>query len=71
MRIVIDIPDTQVRALATISERTKQPRAAIVRAAIAEYLARHGRAAMVDGFGQWDGSGGDGLAYQEKLRAEW
>jgi predicted transcriptional regulator len=70
-RTLIDIPDSQVRALAAVSERTKQPRAAIVRAAIAEYLAHHAWDPGADAFGLWGTDAQDGLAYQHRLRDEW
>jgi predicted transcriptional regulator len=60
MRTLVDIPNDQIAALAALCEQVKQPRAAIVRAAIAEYLAKRQGA-----------DGEDGLAFQEKARAEW
>ena len=71
MRTLIDIPDTQIRALAALCERTSQPRAALVREAIADYLARHQRSDAADAFGLWGNADQGGLAYQEKVRAEW
>jgi predicted transcriptional regulator len=71
MRTIVDIPDTQVRALAALAERVNLPRAALVREAIADYLARHRHDAQAEAFGLWGGDGPDGLAYQEKVRAEW
>ena len=71
MRTLIDIPDVQLRALAALCERTRQPRAAVVREAIAEYLARHQGSVRDDAFGLWGPEGPDGLAFQERARAEW
>lgn len=71
MRTIIDIPDTQVRDLNTLAARAKQPRAALVREAIAEYLARHRPSAREDAFGLWGTDAPDGLAYQARIRAEW
>ena len=45
--------------------------AALIRAAISEYLATHRRPALRDAFGLWGTAATNGLAYQEKLRAEW
>ena len=70
MRTIIDIPDTAIRDLAALAERVNQPRAALVREAIADYLARH-RVSEADAFGLWGENALDGLAYQEKVRAEW
>ena len=71
MKALVDIPDHQVRALAALCERVKQPRAFIIRQAIAEYLARHEHEAAQGAFGLWGADAPDGLAYQEKARAEW
>ena len=38
MRTLIDLPDTQIQALAALCERVKQPRTALIREAVAEYL---------------------------------
>lgn len=71
MRIAIDLPDTHIRALAALCERTGQPRAALVRTAITDYLARHQRPDAADAFGLWGNADQDGLACQENLRADW
>jgi len=73
MRTLVDIPDDQLAELTTVAEREKVSRAALVREAIAGLLAaRHAKSSdVIDaGFGLW-GEGEDGLAYQERLRAEW
>jgi len=71
MRTLIDIPDAQIAELGAVCERLKRPRAAVVRAAISEYLARHRRSADADAFGLWGLTAQDGLAYQRERRAEW
>jgi hypothetical protein len=71
MRTLVDIPDALLSELAALGESLRQPRAALIRAAISEYLAAHGRPAMQDAFGLWGEGAADGLAYQEKVRAEW
>jgi predicted transcriptional regulator len=77
MRTLIDLPDPQIRALAALCERVNQPRAALIREAVAEYLDRHAATTAKSAFGLWgtEAMGGteamDGLAYQEKVRAEW
>lgn len=71
MRTLVDIPDDQIQALATLCERAHQPRAALIREAIAEYLARHHQADTQAAFGLWGSEAEDGLAYQDRLRAEW
>ena len=71
MRTLIDLPDTQIQALAALCERVRQPRAAIIREAIAEYLERRATKSADAAFGLWGVETVDGLAYQEKVRAEW
>ncbi len=71
MRTLVDIPDQQIRALAELCEQSNRPRAAIIRAAIAEYLANHRPAGTGDAFGLWGPAAADGLKYQKKARAEW
>ncbi len=71
MRALIDIPDTQVRALAALCEQVNQPRAVIVRQAIAEYLVKYQRGPGQDAFGLWTASAPDGINFQRDARAEW
>ncbi|AYZ64969.1 ribbon-helix-helix protein, CopG family [Burkholderia multivorans] len=70
-RILIDLPDAQVQALAAVVEAEQRPRAAVIRDAIDAYLAQRKRTAGADVFGLWKGKKVDGLAYQEALREEW
>ena len=51
MRTIIDLPDTQIRDLHALGARTRQPRAALVREAIADYLSRNRQTAEADAFG--------------------
>jgi predicted transcriptional regulator len=71
MRALIDMNDTQVEALDALAKRVRQSRAALIRAAIDDYLDRHHREQVEDGFGLWGKRKVDGLAYQEKVRREW
>ena len=71
MRALVDMNDAQINALDTLARRMRQSRAALIRAAIDEYLARHRREQVEDGFGLWGTRKVDGLAYQEKTRSEW
>lgn len=71
MRALIDMNDAQVKALDTLAKRVHQSRAALIRAAIDDYLNRHYREQVEDGFGLWGKRKMDGLAYQEKVRQEW
>lgn len=71
MRTLIDLPDPDLAAMGEIAERTGQSRAAVVRQAAAEYLARHACQETADAFGLWDMRGPDGVSLQRHLRNEW
>jgi predicted transcriptional regulator len=70
-RILVDLPDSQVEALAAIVEAEHRPRAAVIRDAIDAYVAQRKRALGKDVFGLWKRKKVDGLAYQQELRSEW
>lgn len=70
MRILVDANEAQVAALDELAKRERRPRAAVIRAAIDDYVARRKQDRIKEGFGLW-GTGEDGLAYQERLRSEW
>lgn len=71
MRILVDANETQVAALDDLAKREQRPRAAVIRAAIDDYVARNSRkGALEKSFGIWP-DGPDGLEFQEKLRSEW
>ncbi|KVC96225.1 CopG family transcriptional regulator [Burkholderia ubonensis] len=70
-RILVDLPDAQIQALAALVEAERRPRAAVIRDAIDAYLAQRKRAVGADVFGLWKGKKVDGLTYQEALREEW
>jgi len=71
MRALIDMSDSQVEALDSLAKRVRQSRAALIRAAIDDYLDRHHREQVENGFGLWGNRRVDGLDYQEKVRGEW
>jgi predicted transcriptional regulator len=71
MRALVDIPEDHVRKLAELCRRSNRPRTALIREAIAEYVARHQPDAEADAFGLWGTHGEDGVTYQRKVRAEW
>jgi metal-responsive CopG/Arc/MetJ family transcriptional regulator len=72
MRTLIDLPDSHIQALAALCDQVKQPRAALIREAVAEYLLKHRTQKSIDeSFGLWGTGGMDGLEYQDKARAEW
>ena len=71
MRVVVDLGDKQLQALDALSKRAKRSRTALVRDAVADYLARRQKESGDNAFGLWGGRAIDGLAYQEELRREW
>ncbi len=71
VRALVDMNDTQIEALDALAKQMGRSRAALIRAAIDDYLDRHHREQVEDGFGLWGERKVDGLAYQEKLRREW
>jgi predicted transcriptional regulator len=71
MRTLIDLPDTQIQALAALCERVGQSRAAVIRAAVTEYLERRATKSSEAAYGLWGAEAMDGLDYQAKARAEW
>jgi metal-responsive CopG/Arc/MetJ family transcriptional regulator len=71
MRTLVDLRDAKVQALDELSKREKRSRAALIRLAIDEYLARRHSKQEGDAFGLWRTRKVDGLVYQEKVRTEW
>jgi len=71
MRTLIDLPEAQVAALDQLSKTEKKSRAALIRQAIADYLAKRNAARQGDAFGLWGNRKIDGLAYQKRMRREW
>jgi hypothetical protein len=73
MRILADLDDRQIDALKEIGERDKLSRAALLREAVEDLIAKKRRNGMEEAFGAWKDRAdiADGLAYQEMLRAEW
>lgn len=71
MRTLVDIGDPQLRALDELSRKEDRSRAALIREAIDDYLARRRHKQVKDAFGLWGSRRIDGLAYQEQARAEW
>jgi hypothetical protein len=71
MRTLVDLGDTQLQALDELSRKEKRSRAALIRQAIDDYLAKRRDTQEGDAFGLWGKRKVDGLAYQEKVRGEW
>lgn len=73
MRILADLNKHQLDALAEIGEREQLPRAALLREAVDDLIAKKRRAGMEEAFGLWKDKVpyADGLEMQEALRSEW
>ena len=80
MQILIDIPEEDVAFLDKLSEDRQVPRDELVRTAVSCYveaqrslqLTEAERNGILDeAFGSWASFPEDGLAYQERIRAEW
>ena len=71
MRTLVDLGDGQIQALDELSKKDKRSRAALIRQAIDDYLAKRHSEQEDDAFGLWGERKVDGLAYQEKVRREW
>ena len=70
-RILVDLSEAQLLELGELAEAERRPRAALVREAIAAYLARHKKTHDIDVFGLWKDKNIDGLEYQIEVRSEW
>jgi hypothetical protein len=74
-RTVIDLPDEDLKRLDDLAGKASLSRAAVLREAVAEYVARKGEAPAplrpLAGFGALKGYYGDGQAWQDELRKEW
>jgi predicted transcriptional regulator len=71
MRALVDMSDDQVEALDALAERQRRSRASLIRAAIDDYLAKHGSTDLEASFGLWKDEAIDGLAFQDDMRREW
>lgn len=70
MRTMVHMSDAQVEALDALARRVRRSRAALIRAAIDDYLERHRCEQVEEGFGLWGEREVGGLAFQENARRE-
>ena len=70
-RTIIDIPNEQMAAIDQIRKVRKMPRAALVREALAEYIAGRMPAIGEEAFGIWRDQPVNSLVHERKLRKEW
>jgi metal-responsive CopG/Arc/MetJ family transcriptional regulator len=71
MRTRVDVGDAQLHELDQLSKLEKRSRAALIREAIDDFLAKRRRKHEGDAFGLWGKRKVDGLVYQERVRREW
>lgn len=72
MRTLIDLAEPQVKALDDLARTEKRSRAALIREAVEDFLAKRAPSASLDdAFGLWGDRAVDGLDYQRRLRDEW
>jgi metal-responsive CopG/Arc/MetJ family transcriptional regulator len=70
-RIVIDLPDEDLKVIDAIKEIQGKPRAEIIRTAISGYLQNNSVGDDEEAFGIWRMKNGDGLEFQRAMRGEW
>jgi hypothetical protein len=71
MRTLIDIPEEDLKLLNNVVRKLEISRAEFIRRAINSSLAPHRGRMNHEAFGAWAALAEDGLAYQERMRAEW
>ncbi len=70
MKVLVDIEEGALRSLEELAKVDGRSRASMIREAIASYLAARRTLPAEAGFALWNADE-DGLAMQERLRAEW
>jgi metal-responsive CopG/Arc/MetJ family transcriptional regulator len=72
MRTIIDLPDTQIQALAQLCQKEKMSRAEAVRTAVAEFLKqKNSPKDFQQAFGLWKNKKINAHRYLSHLRREW
>jgi predicted transcriptional regulator len=71
MQTVVEIPDALVSKLAELARREGRSEADVVSAAVQSYVEQRTPGGIDPAFGLWRERAAEGLAYQDKLRAEW
>jgi uncharacterized protein YehS (DUF1456 family) len=72
-RFLVDIPEEDLARLDALARAEGKSRAAVLREAVADYIAAESKQGFEKYFGLWErhGSTVDGLDYERKLRGEW
>jgi metal-responsive CopG/Arc/MetJ family transcriptional regulator len=71
MRTLIDIPEEDLKLLTQVAKKLSVSRAEFVRQVVTTSLAPHRQKMNHAAFGAWSDFPEDGVAYQERMRAEW
>ena len=71
MRILVDVPESELELLDKVTKRQAISRAEFIRQAIATSLTPYRRKMNHAAFGAWSPRAEDGVAYQKRLRREW
>lgn len=72
-RFLVDIPEEDIARLDALARSEGKSRAAVLREAVADYIAAESKQGFEKYFGLWErhGSTVDGLDYERTLRGEW
>ena len=72
-RFLVDIPDDDLAKIDAIARVEGKSRAAVLREAVADYIAESSKDWLQAGFGLWakHGFDEDGMHNQDRLRDEW
>jgi len=71
MRTLVDLSDRQIQELDELSKKEERSRAALIREAIEDYLAKRRDKQIGAAFGLWGNRKVDGLVYQRRIRSDW
>jgi succinate dehydrogenase/fumarate reductase flavoprotein subunit len=72
-RFLVDVPEEDVARLDALARAEGKSRAAVLREAVANYIAAESKQGFEKYFGLWErhGSKVDGLDYERQFRGEW
>lgn len=71
MRTIIELPEDQVEALASLCRSEGISRAEAIRRAVAHYMGQRRHATVAAAFGLWRDRPIDGLEFERELRDDW
>jgi len=71
VRTIIELPEDQLEALASLCRSEGISRAEAIRRAVAHYVGQRRDATAAGAFGLWRDRPIDGLEYERQLRDEW